>query len=76
MDASRTADVTLRLKEKPLATEDWIGEDPRPAWTFPNEWLAEYTQPVKLDWKPEGDGHAATVKLRPGEMRVFFVKTK
>jgi hypothetical protein len=79
MDASRTSNVTLRIKEKPLATEDWLGEEPRPAWTLANEWLAEYTQPVKLEWKaegPEGGGHSTTVKLRPGEMRVFFVKTR
>jgi hypothetical protein len=76
MDPNHTADVTLRIKEKPLATEDWIGEDPRPTWVLPNEWLAEYTQPMKLEWKAEGGENVATVKLRPGEMRVFFIKTK
>jgi hypothetical protein len=76
MDASKTYEVTLRMKEKPLATEDWIGEDPRPAWSLANEWLPEYTQPVKFEWKTQGDTNVATIKLRPGEMRIFYVKTK
>jgi hypothetical protein len=76
MDARHVADVTLRVKEKPLATEDWIGEDPRPTWAFPNEWLAEYTQPKPLQWAAKDGVNVATVKLQPGEMRVYFVKTK
>jgi hypothetical protein len=76
MDASKTFDVTLHVKAKPVATEDWIGEDPRPAWSLANEWLPEYTAPVKLDWQAKDGGFTSTVKLRPGEMRVFFIKTK
>jgi len=75
MDMGKTVDIDLRIKSKPLATEDWIGEDPRP-WSFPNEWLPEYTQPRKLTWVPDGDGFKSTVRLLPGEIRVYFVKTK
>ena len=74
--STKTFDVTLHVKAKPLATEDWIGEDPRPAWSLANEWLPEYTAPVKLDWQAKDGGFTSTVKLRPGEMRVFFIKTK
>jgi len=75
MDMNKTSQVTLRMQEKPLLTEDWIGEEPRP-WSFPNEWLPEYTQPKKLNWQQEGAMHTATVKLLPGEIRVYFIKTK
>ena len=75
IDMTKTYEITLRMKEKPTATEDWIGEEPQ-TWSFPNEWLPEFTQPVKLDWKAEGDFNTATLKLRPGEFRAFFVKTK
>lgn len=75
LDMSKTAEVTLRMQEKPLATEDWLGEEPRP-WNFPNEWLPDYTQPKKLTWQQEGNIHRATVKLLPGEIRVYFVRTK
>lgn len=74
MDMSKTAEITLRIKNKPLKTEDWLGEDPRP-WNFPNEWLPEYTQPKTLSWQPDGNQYQATVKLLPGEIRVFFIKT-
>ena len=75
MEIDKSVEVALRMKEKPLATEDWIGEEPR-SWSFPNEWLPEYTQPKKLDWKAEGNLHKATVKLLPGEIRVYFIKTR
>ncbi len=75
IDQSKSYEITLRTKEKPAATEDWIGEEPQ-SWAFANEWLPEYTQPVKLDWKQDGEMNTATLKLRPGEIRVFFLKTK
>jgi len=71
-----TPDEAVNLAELvgSTATEDWIGEDPRP-WSFPNEWLPEYTQPRKIDWQPDGDGYKGTVKLLPGELRVYCIKT-
>ena len=75
MDQSQTSDVILSMKKTPLGTEDWIGEEPRP-WKFPNEWLAEYTEPMKVTWEKEGDVHTAKLTLRPGEIRVFFIRTQ
>jgi hypothetical protein len=74
IDTSKTAEITLRIKDKPVVTEDWIGEDGRP-WSFPNEWLPEYTQPKQLSWQPDGNYYKTTVKLLPGEIRVYFIKT-
>jgi hypothetical protein len=74
IDMSKTSEITLRIKDKPLITEDWIGEDPRP-WNFPNEWLSEYTQPKQLSWKLDGNAYTTTLKLLPGEIRVYFIKT-
>lgn len=74
MDLSKSAEITLRIKDKPAAAEDWIGEDPRP-WSFPDEWLPEYTQPKPLSWKQDGNSYKTTVKLLPGEIRVYFIKT-
>ncbi len=74
MDMSKTAEITLRIKDKPVVTEDWIGEDARP-WSFPNEWLPEYTQPKQLSWQQEGNYYKTTVKLLPGEIRAYFIKT-
>lgn len=74
IDMSKTAEISLRIKEKPFVTEDWIGEDPRP-WSFPAEWLPEYTQPKKISWKQDGDSYKTTVNLLPGEIRVYFIKT-
>jgi hypothetical protein len=73
MDMSKTAEITLRVKDKPVLTEDWIGEDARP-WSFPNEWLPEYTQPKQLSWQQDGNYYKTTVKLLPGEIRVYFIK--
>jgi hypothetical protein len=74
LDMSRESEITLRIKEKPIVTEDWIGEDARP-WSFSAEWLPEYTQPKKISWKQDGDSYKTTVKLLPGEIRVYFIKT-
>jgi len=74
IDMNRMAEITLRIKDKPVLTEDWIGEDPRP-WRFPNEWLPEYTQAKKLSWQQDGSSYKTTVKLLPGEIRVYFIKT-
>jgi len=74
MDMSKTAEITLRIKDKPVVTEDWIGEGARP-WSFPNEWLPEYTQPKQLSWQQDGNYYKTTVKLLPGEIRVYFIKT-
>ena len=74
MDPKRTSHVVLSLGEKPLKTEDWLG-DPRD-WSYPDEWLKEYTQPVSLQWKQQGEAYLANVTLRAGEMRVFLVQTR
>lgn len=75
-DASKASDVQLIAKSRPAKTEDWIGEDPQ-NWSFPNEWLSEYTQPVTLDWKEESGGRfTANVRLRPGEIRAFLIRTR
>lgn len=75
MDAGCAAKVHLSLAQKPLKTEDWLGEEPR-SWSYPNEWLPEYTQPLTLVWKKEGDAFHAVVPLKPGEMRVLHIQTK
>ena len=74
IDMNRMAEITLRIKDKPVLTEDWIGEDPRP-WRYPNEWLPEYTRAKKLSWQQDGSSYKTTVKLLPGEIRVYFIKT-
>ena len=75
MDRSKTAEITLRVKDKPLATEDWIGEDSR-SWNLPNEWLPEFTAPKSLTWKLSGNSYQTSVKLLPGEIRVYFIRLK
>jgi hypothetical protein len=75
MDMSKTSEITLRINEKPLLTEDWIGGDPRP-WSFPNEWLPEYTKPKKPIWQKDKIVYKTTIKLLPGEIRTYFIKTK
>jgi len=75
MDASKVSDVELSMKAEPRATEDWLGEEPQ-TWSFPNEWLPEYTQPIKVNWTKNDDRYTATVKLRPGEIRAFLIHTK
>jgi hypothetical protein len=75
MDKSKTAEISFTIKENPLATEDWLGEEPRP-WNFPNEWLPEFTQPKPLEWKKTDELFQANLKLLPGEIRVYFIKTK
>ena len=75
MDAGKASTVTLRLREKPLATQDWLGEEPQ-TWSYPNEWLPQYTQPIKVEWKQDGETYTSTVKLAPGEIRVLMIQTK
>jgi len=76
METSAQSQVRLRMKEKPVKTEDWLGEEPRPAWSFPNEWMPEYTQPIQVNWTQVGDRYEANLTLRPGEIRVLLVRTK
>jgi hypothetical protein len=75
MDASQTRAITLRVREKPLATEEWIGEEPRD-WAYPNEWMREYTQPIEVTWKPHGDIYVAELTLQPGEIRAVFLRMR
>lgn len=75
MNMSKTVEVSLRIKDKPLTTEDWMGEDPQ-NWSFPGEWLPEYTQSKPLTWQPDGKSYKTSVKLLPGEIRAYFIKTK
>jgi len=75
MDRKKTSEVVLRLREKPVKTEDWLGEEPQ-SWSFPEEWLPEYTQPMKVEWKSDGDQFVASITLRAGEMRIFYVETR
>lgn len=75
MDLSKTVEVALRIKDKPLATEDWLGENPQ-SWNFPGEWLPEYTHSKPLSWQPDGKSYKTSVKLLPGEIRAYFIKTK
>lgn len=75
MDATQMRSATLRVREKPLATEEWLGEEPRD-WAYPNEWLPEYTQPIEVTWRADGKSHVATLTLRPGEIRAVFVRVR
>ncbi|MBI2193174.1 MAG: hypothetical protein HYU36_14435 [Planctomycetes bacterium] len=75
MDAGKASTVTLRLREKPLTTQDWLGEQPQ-AWSYPNEWLPQYTQPIQVEWKQDGGATISTVTLTPGEIRVLFIQTR
>jgi hypothetical protein len=75
INPKQTTEITLRMKETPLKTQDWLGEEPRD-WSYPNEWLPEYTRPMKIHWEKKGDSYTATVRLLPGEIRVFFVQTR
>ena len=75
LDPAHTATVNLTMSRQPVATEDWLGEQPQ-SWAFPNEWLPEYTQPVSLSWRREGEAYQASLTLRPGEIRVFHIRTK
>jgi len=43
---------------------------------LPNQWLREYTRPVKLEWKQADGSWRSEITLRPGETRVFLVRAK
>jgi len=75
MNRENTSRIELRIKDRPLKTEDWLGEQPQ-TWSYPNEWLPEYTQPMQIHWQPSGDGYAAHVTLQPGEIRAFLIRTR
>lgn len=74
LDMSKTSDVILKTKEKPSKTEDWIGEE-NISRSFPNEWLPEYTKSKPLIWNQSGNFYKTNVKLLPGEIRVYFIKS-
>src|SRR5262249_40669288 len=67
LNRSATSAVKLHVKNQPTKTEDWLGDEPQ-SWSFPNEWLAEYTKPMSVTWQKDADGYAATVTLQPGEI--------
>jgi len=75
LDSAQVSEVTLRMRQQPLNTQEWLGEEPRD-WAFPDEWLREYTQPINVEWAKDGNDYVSQVKLRAGEMRVVFVQTK
>ncbi|MBI4582709.1 MAG: hypothetical protein HY717_01555 [Planctomycetes bacterium] len=75
LDSKKTATVSLALEEVPLETGEWLGEEPR-KWFLENEWLPEWTQPIKIRWSKEGKFHTARLTLRAAEIRVLFIRTR
>ena len=74
MNFDKTVEVSLRIKDKPIVTEDWLGDE-KLSRNFPNEWLPEYTRSKLPTWKREDNFYKTNVKLLPGEIRVYFIKT-
>ena len=75
MNRENTSRIELRIKDRPRKTEDWLGEQQQ-TWSYPHEWLPEYTQPTQISWQPSGDGYTARVTLQPGEIRAFLIRTR